>query len=108
MTSILLTQLLQFYQEEPDDPFNIYALAIEYLKTDQIESQRLFDILLQKHSNYLPTYYQAAAFFYEIGEIDKSILFYKKGIELAKNSGQDKVKIELSNAYRNMLEEQEE
>jgi lipoprotein NlpI len=29
-----LEQLHQFLQEDPADPFNLYALAIEYQKTD--------------------------------------------------------------------------
>ena len=33
-----LGQLKQFVAEEPDDPFNAYALALEYLKTDPKES----------------------------------------------------------------------
>ena len=56
MATTLLTQLKIFYEEDPSDPFNLYALAMEYLKTDTAESGRLFEILLHDHSYYLPTY----------------------------------------------------
>jgi hypothetical protein len=58
--STRLDTLLQFYKEEPDDPFNIYALAMEYQKTDVKKALDHFALLLQNHDSYLPTYYQAA------------------------------------------------
>ncbi len=108
MTSTLLLQLKQFYEEDPNDPFNLYALAIEYLKSDPLESGRMFETLLVEHSKYLPTYYQAGAFFSQIGNFQKAIAIYEKGIDLAKSSGQEKTRMELLNAYKNVLDEMEE
>ena len=64
----LLSQLQQFYKEEPTDPFNIYALATEYLKTDLIQSKLLFEELLNNHSAYIATYYHAAALYMLLNE----------------------------------------
>ena len=50
-----LEQLRQFAAEEPHDPFNHYALALEYLKTNPREAENLFEQLLQQHPEYLPT-----------------------------------------------------
>ena len=41
-----IKQLELFHQEDPNDPFIIYALAIEHLKLNKSKSRELFDLLL--------------------------------------------------------------
>ena len=72
MSDTLLTQLLAFYEEDPTDPFNIYALAIEYAKSDSQKAKMYFNLLLNKHPAYLPTYYQAGAFFAEAEDVERA------------------------------------
>ncbi len=108
MTKTLLEQLIEFYQEDPQDPFNIYGLAMEYLKTDVGKSIHFFDELLGNHPNYLPTYYQAAELHVSLNNFDKALEIYLVGIKLAKLFGQNKVEMELLSAYRNLLEELED
>jgi lipoprotein NlpI len=60
MAETRLEQLLRFYREDPNDPFSVYGLALEYQKTDVRESERFFDELLGKFPDYLPAYYHAA------------------------------------------------
>jgi lipoprotein NlpI len=46
MNQFRLEQLRNFYEEEPNDPFNAYALATELLKFDLQAARQLFEELL--------------------------------------------------------------
>ena len=94
-----------FYHEDPDDPFNVYALALEYLKTDTQKSLQLFEELLASHPDYVPTYYHAAKLYYELHERDKSISVYEKGLQVALKSKDMKAHRELKAAYDEMMYE---
>ena len=91
----------QFSKEEPENPFNWYALALEYSKSDTKKAAELFEMLLTDFEAYLPTYYTAAHFFTDLEEISKAKLIYEKGIELAQNQQEIKALQELKNAYQN-------
>lgn len=96
-----LQQLLDYLKEEPDNPFNLYALALEYRAVDPDKVAYYFDRLLNSHGDYLPTYYHAADFFAGREETDKARDIYEKGIQLAiKNQDQHSLR-ELQNAYLN-------
>jgi tetratricopeptide (TPR) repeat protein len=98
-----LQQLLQFYSEDPNDPFNIYALALEFLKTDIKESELFFEKLLNDHEDYVPTYYHAAKFFEQINDRNKAIAVYEKGIAVAKKMNEQKALRELTSAYEELI-----
>ena len=66
-TNSRLNQLLEFYKEDPKDPFTIYALAMEYLKLDVNESRKYYELLLTEHRHYVGTYYHAAKLYIELG-----------------------------------------
>ncbi len=103
-----LSQILVFLEESPNDPFLLYAAALEYQKVGQREqTQFFFDKLLTEHPDYLPTYYHAAAFFAEKGEILKTKGIYEKGIALAESQNERQALRELKNAYLNFVEEYE-
>ena len=104
MANLDRTQLLrQFTEEEPGNPFNWYALALEYKETDPDSAKSLFDKLLTEHPDYLPTYYTAAQFFAESEELDLADRIFQEGIALAKNQNEQKAVRELQNAYQNFL-----
>ena len=98
-----LDLLEQYYKEDPNDPFNVYALALEYQKTDPLRSRDLFEKLLTEHTGYLPTYYHAARLFADINEGAKAKSVYEKGIALAKQKLDNKALRELQSAYNEFL-----
>jgi len=98
-----IKQLLQFYEEDPSDPFNLYALALEYRNVDAAKTREMFDKLLRDHADYLPTYYHAAKFFQESGEADKAVTIYEEGMRLAKRLNDGKAHRELKSAYDEMM-----
>ncbi|WP_186756811.1 tetratricopeptide repeat protein [Echinicola salinicaeni] len=98
-----IDQLLQFLKEEPDNPFNIYALALEYQHSEPSKATDYFDQLLTSHPEYLPTYFHAAAFFSEMDEIEKAQKIYNNGIALAQDQNNPHALRELKNAYQNFV-----
>ena len=102
-----LAVLNEYYTDEPDDPFNVYALALEYLKSDTQKAKGLFEELLTKHPNYVATYYHAAALYVDLGEIMNAEKTYQKGIKIAFDQQKTKAYDELKRAYQTFLDEEE-
>ena len=105
MNTTLLNNLISFYEEDPGDPFNVYALAIEYAKFDPAKAARFFDILLNEHPDYLATYYHAGSFFAANEEVEKAEEIYRKGVALALLQKNTRTHQELVRAYNNFLDE---
>jgi Tfp pilus assembly protein PilF len=99
-----IEEILQLQQQEPDDPFLWYALALEYVKNgEQAKAGEVFDTMLKRFPDYLPLYYQAAHFYWEEGSFDKAGYVFKIGINLAGTKGDTKTLQELTNSYQNFL-----
>ncbi len=103
MATNRIEQLQKFYEADPGDPFNIYALAIEYLNDAPLTSRSLFEKLLTEHKTYLPTYYHAAKLYHELGEHDKAVAVYEEGMTLARDQNNAKALRELRSAYDEMM-----
>lgn len=102
MAADRLTQLQKYYDEDPGDPFNVYGLALEYLKYDPDKSKTLFELLLTHHPDYTPTYYHAAKLSEKTGDIQHAIRIYEKGIECCKKLGETKALRELRSAFEEL------
>lgn len=94
-----LEQLTQFLQDDPNDPFTLYALALEYQKTDMIKAKALFDQLLEKHPEYIPTYYHAGNLYVTLQRIDDAVRIFEKGIAVARKQNAVKAMRELQSVY---------
>jgi tetratricopeptide (TPR) repeat protein len=103
MSSSRLELLEEYYRQDPNDPFNAYALAIEYQKSNTVRSKEYFVELLGKHPDYLPTYYHAAKLFADLDEKEKAIEVYEKGIALARIKKEFKALRELQSAYDELM-----
>jgi tetratricopeptide (TPR) repeat protein len=101
MESELIKNLWSFYEEDPNDPFNTYALALEYKKFNEEKAIFFFNKLLNEYPDYLPTYYAAAEFFAAIEAHEQVEKIYQDGIALALAKKQLKTHQELVRA-RNM------
>lgn len=97
--------LLEYLAEEPNDPFNIYAVAMEYIYKDNIKALFYLEKLLNEYPDYIPTYYHVAAVYFELEEFEKAEAIYKLGIEKAHQSSSTKAYDELKRAYRMFLDE---
>jgi tetratricopeptide (TPR) repeat protein len=95
--------LKSYFEEAPDDPFNAYALALEYVGIDPEQANEYFQMLLTKHETYLPTYYQAGKFYQDTGKTKEAIKIIEKGIELAEKQRDTKTTRELRNMINELL-----
>lgn len=100
--------LLEQIELDPEEPFNYYALAIEYKDSQQDMAIEYFEKLLQEFPEYLPTYYHAAALFFETNQNKEAENTYLLGIKLAEKLKKEKALRELKSAYQMFLDEIDE
>ncbi|MBX2962877.1 MAG: tetratricopeptide repeat protein [Cyclobacteriaceae bacterium] len=94
-----IEQLLKFLEEDPNDVFSLYALALEYRDDDAAKATALLDKLLASQPGYLPAYYQAAILHQESGDIETAKKLFKEGISLAVQLKDNATQRELQAAY---------
>lgn len=99
MNNDRLALLLQYYAEDPEDPFNLYALATEYKKEAPLKALSYFEHLVEKHPDYVPTYYHLALLYIELDEVEKAKIVFEKGIEKATALNEAMLLRELKSAY---------
>ena len=108
MNNERIQQLIRFVQEEPNDPFNIYALAMEYLVGEPRQARVYFDQLLSEYPDYLPTYYHAAVLYADLDERDRAAELYEQGIKLAQVQQNQKTLLELQRAQQAFEDDEDE
>ena len=92
------SSLLAYLKESPHDPFLLYALALEYVKEEDTKAENLFNELLEKHPQYLATYYHFGKWKERKGLKDEAIALYQSGIEKAKQAKEQHTLAELQSA----------
>lgn len=94
-----LSQLQQFYEEDPTDPFTRFALAQEHLKEGNTnEALAFFEELVDTDPDYVGTYYHLAKLYERLGRIDEALATYERGIEVARDQKAQKALSELQDA----------
>jgi len=79
-----LARLLQFLEEDPDDPFVRFALASEYLKAGDLDaSLEWFEALARDHPDYVGTYYQLGKLYHRLGREEEALKAFEDGIQAA-------------------------
>ena len=107
MNTERLQKLLKFLDEDPNDPFTLYAIALEYTALEKEKAKFYFEQLLQSHDQYLPTYYHAGQFYAENGDLSTAKDILEKGIQLARKQSEEQTEKELSNLLQNLLFEED-
>ncbi|WP_028297820.1 tetratricopeptide repeat protein [Olivibacter sitiensis] len=101
MSRTRLAQLLTFKQQQPDDPFILYALASEYLKLNEVEPALFYyNELLIGHPDYVGTYYHLAKLYEALDRKEEAIAVYEKGLAVAQRAGDGHAYSELLAAYK--------
>jgi len=103
MNNERLSNLELFLKEEPEDPFNWYAVAMEYKSLDISKCQSHLEHLLKHFPDYLATYYQIAELLIEASKKEEAEVVLEKGIELAKSKNDLNTLRELQNLLNNLL-----
>ncbi|MBI1768414.1 MAG: tetratricopeptide repeat protein [Bacteroidetes bacterium] len=101
MNSDRIKMLEQFIADDPNDPFNHYALALELMKSDKDQAKKIFDQLISAHPEYVPSYYQAALLYLEFSLSDEAVKIINQGITEAKKQNE----LKALNELRSLLDE---
>jgi tetratricopeptide (TPR) repeat protein len=83
-----LEALLQFLAQDPDDTFTRYAIALEYIASEEYdEAIKFLESVLTLDNNYLAAYQQLGHIYAITNRKDMAVDVYKRGIDSANISG---------------------
>ena len=104
MNSERLNLLLEQLENDGDDPFILYAVAMEYLSAnDQENVESYLQKVRAEFPDYLPVYYQLAKLLDDQDRVDEAIAILKEGMRLAKKENESKTLKELEQYLANLL-----
>lgn len=100
-----IDKIKEYLKESGEDSFLQHALALEYIKIGkEAEAQKLFEEILEREPDYLGSYYHLGKLLERIGEAERAINVYKKGMEVAKSANDSRSYNELQSAYEDAKE----
>jgi tetratricopeptide (TPR) repeat protein len=83
-----LEQLQKFLQDEPDDVFTYYAIALEFKSMGRMhEAIEKFEEVIALDQNYVAAYHQLGILFSDMEEKERALEFLERGIIVAKRTG---------------------
>jgi tetratricopeptide (TPR) repeat protein len=101
MNQARVDQLLQMLADEPNEPFLLYALAMEYGNAEKYEeSLQYYQRLVKEHRQYVGTYYHLAKLFEKLERNDDATNTYEQGMGIARQMGDQHSFKELEAAYK--------
>ncbi len=108
MNNTRIDLLLSYIKENPNDPFNHYALAMEYVLIEPAKALELLNMLIKEHEDYVPTYYQLAKLHEAEQNFSIALKTYEKGLGVAMYLKDHKAYSELQRAYHTLAESLED
>lgn len=99
MTNNRLDVLRGMVASNPTDSFARYGLAMEYVKTGNLQGAvDEFDQLLEMNAKYPAAYFHGGQALEKLGKIDEARALYQKGIEVTTEMGDFHTRSELQAA----------
>ena len=81
-----------------------HALALEYVKAgDDAKARDYFEDILSDSPDYVGSYYHLAKLLERNDEADLAVQWYKKGMEAARQAGDNHAYNELQSAYEDLI-----
>jgi tetratricopeptide (TPR) repeat protein len=85
--------------QNPADAFARYGLAMELVKSGQLESAVTeFRALLEHNPNYAAGYFHGGQVLEKLGDVEQARAFYEKGVEVTARTGDQHARSELQAA----------
>jgi Flp pilus assembly protein TadD len=85
--------------QNPADAFARYGLAMELVKSGELESAvSEFRSLLDHNPNYAAAYFHGGQVLEKLGDVEQARVFYQKGVEVTGRTGDQHARSELQAA----------
>lgn len=98
-----IERLQEFLAASPQDCFVKHALALEFVKKgEEGRARQLFQEVLAQDEYYIGSYYHLAKLLERVGATEEAIKVYEKGMEKAKERGEQHAFSELRSAYEEL------
>ena len=95
-----LEKLLEFIENEPEDPFLKYALATEYLRLGETDKAlKYYEDLVNNHPNYIGTYYHLGKLYEALERKQDAIDTYETGMKVTREQRDNHAFAELQAVY---------
>jgi len=92
-----------FLDDNPNDSFSRYALALEYVKLGQHDDAvREFETVKTKDPDYLATYFQLGQLYLKMGQTHEAEKTLRTGITVASKAGDEHTRSELEGALEGL------
>jgi tetratricopeptide (TPR) repeat protein len=99
-----LQKLLEFIQNEPNDPFLKYALATEYLSSNEPDQALVYyEDLITNHPDYVGTYYHLGKLYEALDRKSDAIKTYQTGMKIARSVNDNHAFSELQSVYNSAV-----
>ena len=99
-----IDKIKEMLQQIGRDSFLEHALALEYLKLEQNEAAlHTFTELLSQDPHYLGSYYHLGKLHEKLGNIEKAVVVFENGMNLAKTLKDMHSYNELRSAYDELI-----
>ena len=97
-------KILEFLKVTPKDNLMRHALALEYIKAgDDAKARHYFEDILSDSPDYVGSYYHLAKLLERNDETDLAVQWYKRGMEAARQVGDNHAYNELQSAYEDLI-----
>jgi Tfp pilus assembly protein PilF len=98
-----ISKIKEFLVQSPGDSFLQHALALEYIKIENdAEARVLFEEILERDPSYIGSYYHLGKLLERVGETEKALLCYERGMEESRKAGDQHAYNELQGAYEDL------
>ena len=99
-----IKKLQEYLGRQPEDTFLMHALALEYVKVDDLQAAKgWFECVLTIDPGYTGTYYHLAKLLETIGAREDAIRIYEQGMEACTAAGDQHAYRELQSAYEDLV-----
>ena len=101
-----IDKLKEYLKKSGKDSFLQHALALEYIKVgNEEEARKLFNEILKREPTYLGSYYHLGKLLERIGDLEKAMRVYKRGMEVAEAANDSHAYSELKGAFEDAEDE---
>lgn len=99
-----IDKLKEYLKTNGKDSFLQHALALEYIKAgNDAEAKNLFNDILRREPTYIGSYYHLGKLQERLGDEEKAIKIYERGMEEAKKAGDNHTYNELQGAHEEIV-----